>query len=105
MSQQVALSPPMVDDDSLIDLSQEGEEEPSPTKLAVKIINTLDEDIRRFALQEYSLLKELCHPNVVRAVDSYETHATLHLVLELAPGRSLTDLNADPEATITEEQA
>ena len=40
-------------------------------KFAVKIIRARDEEYQRAAIKEYSLLKNLTHPGIIRMVDAY----------------------------------
>ena len=62
------------------------------TKFAVKIIRARDLEYQKVALREYSLLKTLNHPGIIKMVDAYVNNAreTIYLVMNLVEGQSLT---------------
>lgn len=54
-------------------------------KFAVKIIRARDLEYQKVALREYSLLKTLNHPGIIKMVDAYVNNAreTIYLVMDL----------------------
>lgn len=58
-------------------------------EVAVKCISSHDEEMRRFAMEEYELLRELQHPNIVRAEAIHIADSHLWVVMELCNRSSL----------------
>eukprot|EP01117_Protostelium_nocturnum_P009338 TRINITY_DN333_c0_g1_i9.p1 TRINITY_DN333_c0_g1~~TRINITY_DN333_c0_g1_i9.p1 ORF type:complete len:456 (-),score=151.34 TRINITY_DN333_c0_g1_i9:244-1611(-) len=54
--------------------------------------------------KEVSILTEMCHPNVIKLIDSYTVDRCLYLVLELCRGGSLSE-DVEQNGVFTEKQA
>lgn len=67
------------------------------TKLAVKIIRTQEEELIEVAYEEYKLLRNLWHDNIVRMHDAFynQMKSTIFLVMDLVPGHSLKQIFED----------
>lgn len=67
---------------------------PNTKKYAVKIIRNEDQELLDVAYEEYKLLRSLSHKNIVLMHDAfYNDHkSTIMLVMDLAPGKSLTQI-------------
>ena len=59
---------------------------------AVKIVKSMDRSIRDMCQNEYNILKNLNHPNIVSVHDIYESHLSTHMVMDVAQGVLLADM-------------
>jgi len=58
-------------------------------KVAVKVIASTDDEVRTFAKDEYELMTQLKHPNIVKVEALHECPQKLWIVMELCPRGSL----------------
>lgn len=74
--------------------------------VAIKIVHkeTMSRKEIRGIRQEIDILKSLCHKNIVRLYDSYETDKQFFLVMEFINGSELFDLIVDETNTFSEKE-
>jgi len=58
-------------------------------KVAVKVIKTEDEVVRRCSIDEYELINSLRHPNIVKVLELFESRACILICMELCLGGSI----------------
>jgi len=67
-------------------------------------INRMKPDKVKELLMEVQMMKKLDHPNIIRVIETYRTHNTLYIVMELCTGGELFDkLYDQPNAKFSEE--
>ena len=58
-------------------------------RLAFKTVVGPDGEVPRFLLREYEILRELDHPNIVKAFDLVKIESRYYFVMEYFRGRTL----------------
>ena len=76
----------------------------SEKKFAVKIIRSSDDEFLDIAYEEYKLLKQLDHPNIVKMHDAFlnQMKGTMYLVMDLVKGCTLKNLLEDQNKQLSE---
>ena len=76
-------------------------------KLAVKIIRSSDDELIDIAYEEYKLLKQLDHPNIVKMHDAFlnQMKGTMYLVMDLVKGCTLKALLEDQKVRLHESES
>jgi len=61
------------------------------TQVAVKTMQSLDEEMTAIRFQEFELLKTLRHPNIIKTYDCFVSQCQTALILEFFPGKTLSE--------------
>ena len=80
------------DSDAIIEVGSDEE-------LAVKIVQTNDDELTEMAYNEYKLLKTISHPSIVKMYDAFfnEARKTVYLVMNKVQGESLSSIDGFSE--------
>ena len=84
---------------SVSESDSDAEEAEQTEKLAVKIVQTKDDELTEMAYNEYKLLKTISHPNIVKMYDAFfnEARKTVYLVMNQVQGESLSSFDGFSE--------